>query len=280
MPILQNKSWKSFSIGNDILDKSIDQLDQIKMSTGPDIPFKDSFFEISKNQGVSFLSLDPSESQLQLFHHGLILGGSWSSPSRQLITLLGTEIESKPIQIVQKSIQDFKSKSFSTEDFALALEQDGTFASLKTPKVTFHYKNIVPIPNFLTKIFFEIENKDPTQVATAFFHAMYLHDSNQDTTTIESNNNAPDLLSEHNEEETNESMENIAGTSNKITISSTNIMKHGFLEDFIHVKQFCHLCAIKKMPPVLYTIATDTEALLWYESTLLRCGLITKSSGK
>jgi hypothetical protein len=187
MPILPNTTWKSFFIGNNILDKSINQLDPIKMSTGPDIPFEQSFSEISKNPGVSFLSQDPSELQLQLFHHGLILGGSWSSPSKQLIILLGTEIESKPVQIVQKSIQDIKSKSVSAEDFTTSLEQDGTFASLKTPKVVFHYKNIIPIPNFLTKIFIEQDNKDPIQVATAFFHAMYSYDSSRDATTIASN---------------------------------------------------------------------------------------------
>jgi hypothetical protein len=105
------------------------------------------------------------------------IGGSWSLPSKQLITLLGTEIESKPVQIVQKSIQDIKPKSFSTKDFATSLEQDGTFASLKTPKVVFHYKNIIPIPNFLTKISIKLYQKDPIQVATTFFHAMYTYDT-------------------------------------------------------------------------------------------------------
>jgi hypothetical protein len=155
----------------------------------------------------------------------------------RLITLLGTKIEFKPIQIVQKSIQDFKSKSFSSEDFATSLEQDGTFASLKTPKVVFHYKNIIPIPNFLTKIFIELENKDPIQVVTAFFHAMHSYDYNQDTPTIASNNNAPKLLSEQNDEETNESADNVVEPYHKPTISLTTIMEHSLLDKFIHVIQ-------------------------------------------
>jgi hypothetical protein len=115
MPIPPKTSWKSYFVGNHTLDSSIEQLDKIKASTGPDTPFEESFLEISKNPGISFLSLDPSESQIQLFHHGLILGGSRSSPSKQLITLLGIEIESKPIQLVQKSIQDIKARTFSIE---------------------------------------------------------------------------------------------------------------------------------------------------------------------
>jgi hypothetical protein len=44
-----------------------------------------------------------------------------------LITLLGTGIESKPIQLVQKSSQDVKLKTFSVEDIAASMEVDGTF---------------------------------------------------------------------------------------------------------------------------------------------------------
>jgi hypothetical protein len=130
-------------VENNTLDKSIEQLDNIKSSTGPDIPFEESFLEISKNLRVSFLSLDPSESQIQLFHHGLILGGSWSAPSKQLIMLVGTEIESKPVQLVQRSIQDITTKSFSIEDFAMSLE--GYFRKSENSQVIIplqkHYSN-------------------------------------------------------------------------------------------------------------------------------------------
>jgi hypothetical protein len=100
MPLLPKPSWKSYFLGNPTLDKSNDLIDTIKASTGVSIPFEQSFTEVSKNPGVSFISLDPSKLQIQLFHHGTILGGSWSSPSKQFITLLGTDIDAKPIQLI------------------------------------------------------------------------------------------------------------------------------------------------------------------------------------
>jgi hypothetical protein len=49
--------------------------------------FLKSFDEISKNQGITFLSLDPSETQLQLFHHGSVVGGTWTSPSHLIVAV-------------------------------------------------------------------------------------------------------------------------------------------------------------------------------------------------
>jgi hypothetical protein len=81
------------------LDSSNNHLIEIKSSVGPSIPFLSSFEEISKNPGVSFLSLDPSESQLQLFHNGTIIGGSWSSPMKPLVAVLGFNHTANPSRL-------------------------------------------------------------------------------------------------------------------------------------------------------------------------------------
>lgn len=171
MPLSSLASWKDYFSSNKSLDSLNNHLVKITNSVGPSIPFQTSFQEISKNKGISFLSLDPTESHMQLFHHGAIIGGSWTSPSTQLVSILGFDHDAKPIQIVLKSIKDVKAKANSYEDFATGLETIESFEKLKNPKLDFHYKNIVPIPHILTKTFMNLPTTDPYTVATAFFES-------------------------------------------------------------------------------------------------------------
>ncbi len=162
----------------------------------PSIPFIFSFEEISKNQGISFLSLDPTESYMQLFHHGAIIGGSWNSPAKQLVSVLGFDNEAKPIQIVQKSIKDVKAKSHSVDEFATGLQTQESFEQLRNPKIELVYKNIVPIPHLLTKTFMDLTETDPFSVAKAFFDQMFQYDCQ-----LNKDQQIPDLT---NEEATDE----------------------------------------------------------------------------
>ncbi len=130
MPLSSLASWKDYFSSNKSLDSSNNHLVQIRNSVGPSIPFKTSFEEISKNKGISFLSLDPTESHMQLFHHGAIFGGSWNSPSTQLVSVLGFDHNAKPIQIVQKSIKDVKVKANSYEELTTGLETIESFEKL------------------------------------------------------------------------------------------------------------------------------------------------------
>jgi hypothetical protein len=103
MPISSALSWKDLFPSQKKLDYSNVHLSTIKVAVGPSIPFINSFEEIlEKKKGISFLSLDPSETQLQLFHNGRIIGGLWSSPSKLLVAILGFDKSAKPIQIVEK----------------------------------------------------------------------------------------------------------------------------------------------------------------------------------
>jgi hypothetical protein len=62
-------------------------LKKLKGSTEHNKNFATSFNEISKNQGITFLSLDPMEKRLQLFHHSVVFGGNCSEPEKKLLAL-------------------------------------------------------------------------------------------------------------------------------------------------------------------------------------------------
>jgi hypothetical protein len=128
-------------------------IDKIKEVIHPSVPFEHSVFEISKNPGVTLLSLNPLETQLQLFHHPSVIGGSWTNPETKIVAVLGFDNDAKPIQLVPKLIKDFKLKSHSAEEFVDCLSDQDLFKDLKNARTDFHSKNIIAIPQLLTKVF-------------------------------------------------------------------------------------------------------------------------------
>jgi hypothetical protein len=82
MPISSVASWRSYISSKKELDASNLVFFKIKDAVSVSTPFVDSFEIISKNEGISFLLLDPSETELQLFHHGTILGRSRTNPEK------------------------------------------------------------------------------------------------------------------------------------------------------------------------------------------------------
>jgi hypothetical protein len=100
--------WKSYFSSKKELDKSDQMLSKIKEPVSVLTDFTESFETISKNDGISFLSLDSSESEMQIFHHGTMIGGSWSDPEKHLITILASGSDAEPIEILPKFIKDVK----------------------------------------------------------------------------------------------------------------------------------------------------------------------------
>jgi len=96
--------------------------------------FLESFEISSKNESISFISLDPSELEMQIFHHRTILGGSWSNPKKHLIAILASDSEAKPIQILPKFIKDLKLKTISPDEFISSLSSEEEFIALKNQK--------------------------------------------------------------------------------------------------------------------------------------------------
>jgi hypothetical protein len=161
-----------------------------------------------------------------------------------------------------------RQKSFSIEDFAAGLDSDEEFENMRHPRTEFHYKNIIPIPNFLTKTFMDLPSTDPYTVAKAFFAQMYEFDStlldrptesNPDATTTE-----PDLHEENEIEDDLLEKVEFDDLFSKEVSSPEVSPSPKFLSDFIHVIQFCHLCMKGKIPPVIYTLANSQEIQDWH----------------
>jgi hypothetical protein len=100
--------WADYFSSNKKFESSNHHLIQILSTVIPSTPSTTSFETITKNQGISLLSLDPSESKLQLSHHCSTFGGSWDSPNQQLVAVLGFDSKSHPVQLVEKSIKEVK----------------------------------------------------------------------------------------------------------------------------------------------------------------------------
>ncbi len=49
-----------------------------------------------------------------------------------------------------------------------SMEEGEDFAKLDSPSSEFHAKNIIPIPNILTKVFIQLPSTTPFEVAKAF----------------------------------------------------------------------------------------------------------------
>lgn len=274
--ISQVSSWKDFFLKSKNLDYTNSLLKKLQGSIEQNKNFSNSFNEISKNQGITFLSLDPSEKRLQLFHHPTVFGGNWSDPDEKLLAIYGVEDDAKPIEIISKSIKDIKGKSHSAHEFSLGMNNKDDFNLLRNPKQDYNYKNIIPLPVLLTKVFIDLPSTDPVSVALAFLAAMHKYDL--ETDQINSNDNAspdcesitsePDLLDPIDDPKTKIPV--TKSTRNQKTNKSNN---EAFLIHFIHVIQFCHLCSKGKVTPVLFTFDPSPSVSNWFNSIKMASGI-------
>jgi len=72
------------------------------------------------------------------------------------------------VQIITKSVRNFKEKAHTIEEYMDSMEEGEDFAKLDSPSSEFHAKNIIPIPNILTKVFIQLPSTTPFKVAKAF----------------------------------------------------------------------------------------------------------------
>ncbi len=267
MTISSTSAWKDFFLKAQKFDYSNLMLQKLQSSMVSNSNFETSFRDISKNSEITFLSLDPSEKKMQLFHHPTVFSGTWSDPVEKLIAINGLDADTFPIEIISKSVKDSKGKSHSAHEFSLGMTNSEDFQCLRNPKVEFNYKNIMPIPILLTKVFIELTSTDPISVALAFLAAMHRHDSNsesgspmnQESSPSTSTHSEPDLLIESDI------------TTAPAGLDSTTTPS--FLADFLHVIQFCHLCSKGKIPPVLFIPSSSSEVKHWFNSLKLSIGI-------
>ncbi len=67
---------------------------------------------------MTLLALDASEGNLQLFLHPTVVGGNWIVKSHKVLAVLGFNDDASPVQIIEKSIKEIKSKTPSLSKFA------------------------------------------------------------------------------------------------------------------------------------------------------------------
>jgi hypothetical protein len=145
MTISRLADWKDYFIKSKKFDYLNNNLVQLRETIDPASEILKNFEDVSKHPGVCFLSLDPSESKLQLFHHPTVIGGSWKEPTKRMIAFVDYDFNANPVEIVQKSIIEVKGKSHSIHEFDLGCGGNDDFKKLTNPKLDFHYKNIVPL---------------------------------------------------------------------------------------------------------------------------------------
>jgi hypothetical protein len=281
-------SWKNFLLSNPDFETSNNHILKMTKLCGPESSFETAFEELSKNSGISFISLDPSESEIQLFHHNQVLGGSWDNPKKVFASVRGIDNLARPIQIIMKSVKSVKAK---TPPFMDALrENQGSMSNLvnlkSVKKIDFLYSNIIPIPHLLTKAYLNLSDFDPLSVAQAFYSAIQEHDrgksvsnnaeqvASTDTQDEESEtkdgidaeeeiSEEPKLpgLEEENEEHlpTSKDDSSVSGPNEKSPLPSL------LLPELFHIFQFCYLCFKKKMPPVHNSIVSNPEIDRWFD---------------
>jgi len=84
-------NWREYFLTSKQFHYLDENLIQLRESIDPNTEILKNFDDISKNPGVCFIALDPSETKLQLFCHPLVIGGSWKNPNKSMIAFIDLE---------------------------------------------------------------------------------------------------------------------------------------------------------------------------------------------
>jgi hypothetical protein len=255
--------WRKFFIETKELGVTNLHIGNIKKASKDSNSFAKFFDDVSKNEGISFLILDPTETHIQILHHGHILGGSWSIPTKKMVAVLGSDDDAKPVQIIQKSIKNIKDRALEFQNLKSKLEKEIDFARTDGPHVDFNFKNILPIPDILTKAFVQLDSTSPYAVAKAFM-SLILETNDQDL-LLDSSFDLAQKASEDEAKETNSDDENTTDLNKETNVDKNLNPKVFDKEDLLYAVQFCHLCAMGKIPPVLYSLSPDKEISSWFK---------------
>ncbi len=103
---------------------------------------------------------------------------------------------------------------------------------------------------------------------------MYHYDSQlQDQTSMDTPSPVdqdPELIDEADPDNSSTSNDTLIMTT-ELSNKKTGGLLPKFMSEFIHIIQFCHLCAKGKMPPVLYSLASSPEIRNWFSTLSLAC---------
>lgn len=250
-------------------DSSNALLPKIKAAVGPSIPFVHLFKEISKNQGILLFYFCHWTRPKPNYNY-FITVSSWVDLGhllltfKQLVSVLGIDGSAKPVQIIYKSVKDMKQKSFPFQEFDTSIELIEIFENMKNVKTEFHYNNIIPIPNILTKVFISLRLTGPYFVAKAFFEQIK---DPYTSSQIPPNDHLQTVMETSEDSVADQDSDEIQSPPEKDDSDSAInerpiIMGKTFsrpLLEFIYVIQFRHLCLKAKIPLVLYTFPSSPE---------------------
>ena len=260
---MKASSWKQLILESSPIKYTPTVLNKIKEAGGPTSNAEKIFADLSRNKGVALLALDVSE-QLILFHNPTLLGGSWLDEELKTVALHGLGEKATAIRIIPKSVKDVRARAPKLTDISHTINNGQDLSSVKTTTETFHYKNIIPIPDFLIKAFVLTDPPTPGHVSTAFYSTLKHMDSleHAESETEEEQQEVPN--NEDNTSTEESSHEKTPLTSSKTTKEKSR-NPSSIISTFEHVLQFCYLCTKEKIPPVNYTISNDEEITTWHE---------------
>jgi hypothetical protein len=296
-------SWKNYLLSNPEFEKSNNHLPKILALSDPIEPFESVFEEISKNHGISLISFDPSESEIQLFHHNQIIGRSWDNPKKYFTSIRGSDNSARPVQIVLKSIKVVKTKTPALAEKMESENMDNPLEKIddskKSKKIDYFQRNILPIPHVLTKAFLNSSKFDPLSVAQAFYTAMLEFDQSLETKKNgtdddgelmekedDNNNDLIDDSAQIREGDESSKLSQVPGVfddqdnmkevdnedEDTMDRTKTHLPIQSLRSSFLHILQFCYLCSKQKIPPVHYSIVSNPEIDSWFNKLdFIRC---------
>jgi hypothetical protein len=170
-------------------------------------------------------------------------------------------------------------------------------SSKSSKKIDFYQRNILPIPHFLTKAFLNLNKFDPLSVAHAFYVALheqdvkYQEDKDKDDTSI--TEKEADVSQDIDDEDLSKNLTTTPGNNDdnkddipKLSEDGENEMQadknppvtQSLISTFLHVLQFCYLCEKKKIPPVHYSIVSNSAIDGWFNKLdSVKCSVVTKN---
>ncbi len=137
----------------------------------------------------------------------------------------------------------------------------------------FIHKNIIHLPNFLTKTFIQLETTDPFTVAKAFLNTIIDFDNastdlDQEPDSVKDIINNEDLkdLQDPNDDEKSSSEHTLESSEMMQLRPKELIIKSSSQENLLHILQFCYLCVKGKITPILYSLSSNSDIENWFKS--------------
>jgi len=165
-------NWLKFFMENNQLEYSNEVYPKIIDSAGIGSSPSKIFETFSKNPGIGFLFQDSDGENLSLFHNPGVIGGNWIQEETKLVALLGFTDKAITVKIQEASMGNIKLKVPSLGDIIQAVVSKKPLKDITNLSELFNYKNFVPIPIKLVRVFLSLSKFDPDSIAQAFLAAL------------------------------------------------------------------------------------------------------------